>query len=159
MSTRSRIAMATESGFRSIYCHGDGHPEYNGRLLLEHYTTPAKVRRLIALGDISCLGEEIGRKHPFSRPWHDDEALDAYEAEYSRMTLAYGRDRGETGVDPIDDPSFGSLARTAANCDAVWLYLWIDGVWNYAAVEADMVTSDLKPLRHIDVNPEPSKAK
>ena len=39
MATRSRIAIEKENGtVESIYCHWDGYPENNGRILVENYT-------------------------------------------------------------------------------------------------------------------------
>jgi hypothetical protein len=153
MSTRSRIAMKTESGFRSVYCHDMGYPEGVGRVLLGHYATPGKVAELIALGDLSYLGEEIGGEHTFP-PRGDGATMAAYEAEYGRMTRAYGRDRGETEVDPVDDPDFDALAETADGCDAEWLYVWDGRAWSFAGrIRGPVAISDLKPMRHADVNP------
>ena len=77
MSTRSRIAKLNDDGsIRVIYCHSDGYLSYNGRILLEHYTDPAKVDALLDLGDISSLGEEIGEQHPFDP---DYKNYDAYK--------------------------------------------------------------------------------
>lgn len=69
MGTRSRIGLELPDGtFGSIYCHWDGYPGYNGKILLGHYSDPAKVEELISLGDLSSLGAEIGEKHDFNRP-------------------------------------------------------------------------------------------
>ena len=38
MSTRSSIAIKHGDRIKSIYCHSDGYLEYNGRVLLEHYS-------------------------------------------------------------------------------------------------------------------------
>ena len=61
MSTRSAIAIQeTKNGLvRHIYCHFDGYPEHNGKILNEHYRDPSKVKELLALGDMSALGETI----------------------------------------------------------------------------------------------------
>ena len=65
MATRSTIAMKTDEGkFRTVYCHWDGYPSYNGAMLNQHYTDPAKIKSLIDLGSISSLNEEVGEKHP-----------------------------------------------------------------------------------------------
>ena len=77
MATRSTIAIQNEDGtVTGIYCHWDGYPEHNGKILVNDYTTEEKVRELIALGDISSLGSTIDK------------------------TEAYGRDRGENSVGP-----------------------------------------------------------
>jgi hypothetical protein len=57
MSTRSRIAIETESGtVKSIYCHFDGYVSGVGKTLFNHYDRE-KLEKLIELGDISSLGE------------------------------------------------------------------------------------------------------
>lgn len=83
MATRSTIAIQNEDGsVTGIYCHWDGYISHNGTILKDHYTTEARVRELIALGDISSLGARIGERHDFN---------DCPAGE----TNAFGRDRGE----------------------------------------------------------------
>lgn len=86
MGTRSSIAMEHPDGsITSIYCHSDGYISHNGKILFESYGQE-KLTQLLALGDISSLGPNIGEKHDFDNPPRDD-------------VNAYGRDRGETGTD------------------------------------------------------------
>ena len=86
MATRSNIAYKTAEGkIRSVYCHWDGYPEHNGKILMDHYTDQAKIEALVALGSISCLGTELGEKQDF-----DDRST-----QKDDWTLAYHRDRGE----------------------------------------------------------------
>lgn len=93
MGTRSTIAIKTEDGIKAIYCHWDGYVDHNGRILREHYQDPTKIAELIALGDLSTLGTEIGEVHPFDKD-HSEPELDMT----GNWCLAYGRDRGETDV-------------------------------------------------------------
>ena len=87
MATRSNIGILNQDGtVNYIYCHFDGYPEHNGVLLQEHYSTPFKVDQLLALGDLSVLGELIGEKQNFTD-------------RIPGSCLAYGRDRGESGVE------------------------------------------------------------
>lgn len=66
MSTRSNIGRKNLDGsYDVIYCHSDGYPSYNGRILYEHYQNKEKIDQLIALGALSSLNEEIGERHPF----------------------------------------------------------------------------------------------
>lgn len=59
MSTRSYIAeKINENTYRAVYCHYDGYLEYNGRMLLEHYNTEERVKKLLDLGCISSLREK-----------------------------------------------------------------------------------------------------
>ena len=59
MSTRSRIAIKTETGYRSIYCHWDGYPTGVGKTLMDWWDTPEKIHNLMDLGDLSQLGDSI----------------------------------------------------------------------------------------------------
>ena len=44
MGTRSTIGLEYPDGtVRGIYCHWDGYPDNNGKILVEHYTTPEKI--------------------------------------------------------------------------------------------------------------------
>ncbi len=89
MGTRSTIAIQNEDGtVTGIYCHWDGYLSHNGRILQDHYTTEAQVRELIALGDISSLGANIGEQHNFNAP-------DPAETLAETRCTAYARDRGE----------------------------------------------------------------
>ena len=99
MGTRSTIGVMNEDGtVTGIYCHWDGYPEHNGRILRDHYRTPDKIVKLIKLGDLSVLGPEIGRKHAFSPFEVPDAERVAYEVLTEDWCTAYGRDRGEKGT-------------------------------------------------------------
>lgn len=101
MGTRSTIALEFADGtVGQVYCHWDGYLSNNGKILLNHYMDPYKVRELIDLGDVSSLGAEIGVKHPFDAPgMFNDAVYLEYKAKYGNMTKFYGRDRGEEGVE------------------------------------------------------------
>jgi hypothetical protein len=73
MGTRSTISIQNSDGtVTGIYCHWDGYLDWNGRILNDHYQTEDQVRALIALGNISSLGDP----------------------DRSSETIAYARDRG-----------------------------------------------------------------
>lgn len=56
MGTRSRIGIEMpDHSVVSVYCHWDGYPEHNGRLLVEHYLNREDVQELIDGGGISSL--------------------------------------------------------------------------------------------------------
>ena len=101
MGTRSMIAIQNPHNktVRAVYCHWDGYLEHNGAILAKHYAASPKANNLIALGDLSSLGKEIGEAHPFSpHGSKEDEAL--YEAaKAAGYCTFYQRDRGETGVE------------------------------------------------------------
>jgi len=88
MATRSMIGKLNEdkSTVTAIYCHWDGYLEHNGQLLTENYTDTNKIDQLLALGDLSVLGEDIGEKHDFNMT-------------VGKSCTAYGRDREEEGVE------------------------------------------------------------
>ena len=75
MATRSTIAIERADGtVAQVYCHWDGGLNGNGKLLINHWSNFEKLEQLIALGDLSSLGEDIDN------------------------CVFYGRDCGETGV-------------------------------------------------------------
>lgn len=89
MGTRSAIGMRVATGqITAIYCHWDGYPAYNGKILMENYTDGNKIAELIGLGDISSLRPEIGEKHDFNDRYEDTDPR-------SNWVVAYNRDRGE----------------------------------------------------------------
>ena len=61
MGTRSTIGYAlTDDSIVSVYCHYDGYPEFNGKVLNEYYTNVDKVRELLDGGDMSSLRTDHG---------------------------------------------------------------------------------------------------
>jgi hypothetical protein len=100
MGTRSTIALEFADGsVAQVYCHWDGYLSHNGKILLNSYMDPFKVRELIDLGDLSSLAAEIGIKHPFDNPHRFDtpEWL-VYREQFGNMCKFYGRDRGENST-------------------------------------------------------------
>jgi hypothetical protein len=71
MATRSRIAIETQDGVISIYCHWDGHIETNGKILFENYDRE-KTEQLIALGNLSSLNKTIETTSSYHRDYNDD---------------------------------------------------------------------------------------
>lgn len=60
MATRSTIALEYADGtVGQIYCHWDGYLEHNGRVLLEQYKDPFKVRNMLDRGDMSSLDSDV----------------------------------------------------------------------------------------------------
>lgn len=90
MPTRSMIGIQDEDGsIRAVYCHGEGYPSGNGKILEESYPTREDVERLIAGGDMSYLepdfddvefyskrGEEVNK--PYFYPNVDAYARQEY---------------------------------------------------------------------------------
>lgn len=61
-------------------------------MLLDHYNTPERVDALLALGDLSTLQEKL---EPDPNLPHSFD----YNERQEGVTVAYGRDRGETGTE------------------------------------------------------------
>jgi hypothetical protein len=96
MGTRSTIALEFADGtVEQVYCHWDGYLDHNGKILLEHYSDPFKLRDLIDQGGISSLGNVIGVKHAFSALGLPEAEREAFEAKHADSCTFYGRDRGE----------------------------------------------------------------
>ena len=61
MGTRSRIGIElSDSSILSVYCHYDGYPSFNGKVLREFYDTKEKASQLINGGDMSCTWTNAG---------------------------------------------------------------------------------------------------
>ena len=121
MSTRGLIAIIDGDGScRSIYCHHDMYPSHAGKVLTEHYCTREAAESLLALGDLSSLGDSIA------------------ECE------AYCRDRGEELHEPTQWADRWVLAREAF--DRFWAnhcYLFMDGAWHVSAGQGWMPVAEL----------------
>lgn len=116
MATRSNIGILQSNGtINSIYCHWDGYPSHNGKILLEHYKDNAKIITLIQGGSISSLDENIegGIGHTF-------------ENKLDGQTVFYKRDRGETDVDFINVP-------LSEFHQEEYSYYWDGENWNWSA--------------------------
>lgn len=127
MSTRSTIAILNpDNTVTSIWCHWDGYLDHHGRILSKHYTSDQHIRELMALGHLSILGKDIGEQHLFENPyeWNCPE-WSAWEKRYQDMCFAYGRDRGEKGV---DSRTYNSTTSWMAKGEE-YNYLWDGAQW------------------------------
>ena len=117
--------MKQEDGsYKSIYCHWDGYPEYNGLILFENYKDKNKVEKLINLGDISSLDEEIEPDYRFEH---------CFSNRQEGITLAYHRDRGEN-INIRTDKNINDLINYISHSMEEYLYIYDNGVWKYAEV-------------------------
>ena len=145
MSTNSTISLQNADGtVRSIYCHWDGYPSYNGRILVNNYNTIEKVEALIALGDLSVLAEspELPEWHSFNNP------IKGY-------CVAYGRDRGDSNTEAKVYES-SELRRYD---DSLKTYLWGGFEYNYLfkngewyVTEGNDFNSTVKVINYEEVN-------
>ena len=61
MGTRSRIGIELQDqSIVSVYCHYDGYPAFNGKVLRDNYDTVEKVKELIDGGNMSCTWTNAG---------------------------------------------------------------------------------------------------
>lgn len=70
MSTRSYICKENKNGrVVGVFCHWDGYPSHNGRILDRHYFDENKVDELMSLGNLDSLGTTIAE----TRSWHKED--------------------------------------------------------------------------------------
>jgi hypothetical protein len=125
MGTRSFIIVANPKGdFTGSYCHWDGYPSHNGKLLLEHYSSKGKARELVRLGGLSSLGE---RAKPLNPEAH------SFDRKEEGTTVAYHRDRGEPWetVKPVTFDTLPELVKYADESWAEYVYIFTHGRWWY----------------------------
>jgi hypothetical protein len=91
MGTRSTIALEYADGsVGQVYCHWDGYLSNNGKILLNYYEDPFKVRALLDEGDMSSLDttvegcsfyKERGEDCPQNMYKNSDEYFDCSQQE------------------------------------------------------------------------------
>lgn len=90
MATRSAIGFVEYDGsVRAIYCHWDGYPDHNGKMLEEHYDSIEKVEELLDFGDISDLESSIDKLAHCSGKYYP-----ALDFDNSFHFMQYYRDMG-----------------------------------------------------------------
>jgi hypothetical protein len=137
MSTRSNIiAHLGQDTWARIYCHFDGYPTGVGATLQAHYTDPGKIAALMALGDLSSLHERCDGAlgHKFGDP-------------VKGQTVAYGRDRGETGVDATIGATLDSVWSDPNRDWSEYVYVWRGDAWGVCG--ADKTPAELVPLADV----------
>lgn len=116
MSTHCGIAVKTEKGYNTIYCHHDGYENYMYPMLTKNYNAEEKAKALVALGDASYIEERLeptpGVVHTFDFP-------------EKGVSVFYHRDRGERWEHT--QPDLLTKAEVLYNYHA---YIWEDGQWN-----------------------------
>lgn len=84
MSTRSTIEIQRKDGSRQrIYAHWDGYLAHNGHILYHKYDTAEKVEKLIALGNISSLGDTPDESVAYHRDGYEDLKFWENDEEYN----------------------------------------------------------------------------
>lgn len=106
MATRSQIGIVLPNEkILSIYCHNNGYLSWVGKRLRDHYTTEGQVMDLISLGDLSSLGEA------------------------TNLCFAYGRDRGDQGVDATMSATRKEFIELGHSRGVDFSYLFKNGDW------------------------------
>ena len=144
MSTRSTVAMKTEDGLVGMYVHWDGYPTGNGQILKDSYDNDAKVAELIALGDLSKLGSEIGQVHYDTSIKRAEGTAELADCEF------YMRDKGESdvGAQTFDDVAEFVEYYKDSNCEFFYLLTrngWIvsDGTMSNGTPVFTMLETEL----------------
>jgi hypothetical protein len=137
MGTRSRIGVMHGDTIKSVYVHWDGYLSGVGATLLAHYDS-ARANHLVALGNISSLGSQIGSAHPYSKfeisaedAQREDQLALLAQAERENWTTFYGRDRGETNTEWAVSHTFDDFLSLVDQCGAEYYYIMRDGEWYY----------------------------
>lgn len=126
MGTRSSIVVKVGDKVKGIYCHWDGYPSHNGRILIGHYNSQELAEQVISLGDLSSLdvSMECPDGHTYSTP------KDGY-------SIAYGRDRGE---DDTDAKEYGDYPEALESLEQECNYYWDGSRWLY---EGKVLTEEI----------------
>lgn len=124
MATRGNIGILNSDGsITGIYVHFDAYPAYVGKTLLNCYTDTDIVNKLIDLGDLSSLGEDL---YATGHTW---------KSPIEGVCVAYGRDRGEKGV---ESRRFISEVEYKMNGKGVdYQYLYKNDKWYFRQVYKD----------------------
>ena len=124
MATRGNIGIVNSDGsITGIYVHFDAYPAYVGKTLLNCYTDTDIVNKLIDLGDLSSLGEDL---YATGHTW---------KSPIEGVCVAYGRDRGEKGV---ESQRFISEVEYKMNGKGVdYQYLYKNDKWYFRQVYKD----------------------
>lgn len=139
MATRSTIAIhRADDTVKVIYCHWDGYPDNNGRLLIENYNNADKIEQLLELGNLSSLGPEIGVQHEFDCPFEygTPEASAWYDTKRNMCTF-YGRDRGEKFCEAVTYSNYELFLQNAQFEE--YNYLFRNGEWYVTGYDYDGV--------------------
>lgn len=132
MATRSFIGIRNEDGtITAVYCHWDGYPEYNGKMLVENYNTKAKAQELINLGDLSSICERV-------KPNEDE--IHTFDNPLKDVTVASYRDMGENweNVKPKNFKTLTEYYDYAINSWVEYIYLFADNEWNLIREETNI---------------------
>lgn len=130
MSTHSTIAVHTNEGYQTIYCHFDGYPSYMYWMLSDWYGTEERARALVSFGDASIIDKRLtpsqDSHHSFDTPEED-------------VCIFYHRDRGESWRD--------TKPQLCTKLEALdlqyYTYVFEDGRWRAYAGRQEILITEL----------------
>lgn len=128
MGTRSRIGVMHGDICKSVYCHWDGDLSHNGQILQEHYDS-AKANQLVALGNLSSLGKNIGEKHSFDTYYLTPEQRKQHQLDHGNSCTFYARDREEEDQSCAVDHTFADFLTRVDDSDAAYYYIMQNDAW------------------------------
>lgn len=108
-----------ETTWKGITVHHGETVERTGRTLLAHYADPEEAAALVALGDLSTLGERLDPVDPSH----------SFEKPEEGTCVAYGRDRGEKGTEAVWGFSVEDVLKDLPCCRDVYRF---NEVWTYS---------------------------
>ena len=136
MSTRSDIIVHMSNGkWARVYCHWDGYPSHNGKILFNHYNTQKLAEKLIKHGDMSYLDKKCGKPKGHS-----------YDTPVKGYTVYYGRDRGETETNAVIAETLQQVW-PGVDTWTEYTYVWDDNHWSVG--NAKEGTQTLRNLKEV----------
>ena len=125
MSTRSYIGIERKPGeYECVYCHFDGYLSYVGEILSTHYQDKDKIEKLLSMGDISSLGNEIDMPDGGKNV---DGSFGAIKDK--NVCLFYTRDRGDEETKPF---KINNLAESMGPSFIEYCYIYsLDNEWKF----------------------------
>ncbi|MEW5675521.1 hypothetical protein ABGT15_04345 [Flavobacterium enshiense] len=116
MATRSIIAIKINSTkVKFVYCHWDGYPQHNGKILLNHYNDFLKINELIEHGGISSLGESVNAPSDVSH---------SFDKPVENVTVFYGRERGDKNSHHTEVKTVKALDKFFEHWGTEWVYYY-----------------------------------
>lgn len=131
MATRSCIGIKHGDRIKAIYCHYDGYLGHVGLALHTYYQDSIKVNKLIAMGDMSGIGADIGEEHSFG------QRKDYLDDGIATECTFYKRDRAEEGVEFQSFDNEASFIDYYKGTGAEYYYLYDHGVWYVKSYSGD----------------------
>jgi len=137
MGTRSFITIKhKDNTYSGVYCHWDGYPDWNGKILTKDYQARSKVVDLIDGGDMSSLKTN----QTWSSTLDDNNN---YTNTREEQPLYY-YERGETDDNTVYPKHFKThqqMYKYAKDCNCEYIYTFDDTVgkdqpwWSYCGVD------------------------